>query len=110
VVTIVDAGLGMAPAELEAANRRLSGAESFTVAPSTYLGHYVAGRLAALHGMRVRLDSGRGRGLAATVTIPPTALVGHQPGVGAAGGPAAEAGWLPRSAYVPADALGEAGP
>jgi len=46
-VAIVDAGFGMPDAELAQANRRLAGSESFTVAPSKYLGHYVAARLPA---------------------------------------------------------------
>ncbi|MGM9080139.1 hypothetical protein ACTFE3_03890, partial [Campylobacter jejuni] len=40
VLAAVDEGVGMAPEELEQANTRLSGRESFTVAPSRYLGHY----------------------------------------------------------------------
>ena len=67
---IVDAGMGMAPDELERANRRLAGAESMTVAPSKYLGHYVVGKLAALHDIRVALHQSPGTGLTATVTLP----------------------------------------
>ncbi len=130
VLSIVDAGLGMAPSDLEAANRRLSGAESFTVAPSKYLGHYVAGHLAAIHGMRVRLDGGSGRGLTATVSLPLSVMAGYVNGEGApknalAGPPPgppspvpahagagagarpgpSEPGWLPRSPFVPASAV-----
>ena len=46
-LAIIDIGLGMPAGDLAPANRRLAGAESFTVAPSKYLGHYVAGNLAA---------------------------------------------------------------
>lgn len=123
VLTIVDTGPGMAPAALEAANRRLSGAESFTVAPSKYLGHYVAGHLAAIHGMRVRLEGGSGRGLTATVSLPPSVMAatgegarrntlgGPPPGpipthAEASPGPRTEeSGWLPRSPFVPASAV-----
>jgi signal transduction histidine kinase len=70
-LAVVDRGLGMAPAALELANRRLAGAESFTVAPSRYLGHYVAGNLAARHGIGIRLEPGRTQGTVATVDLPP---------------------------------------
>jgi signal transduction histidine kinase len=73
-LAIIDSGLGMTAADIEAANRRLAGAESFTIAPSKYLGHYVAGNLAARHGTTVRLDNSPGNGVTATVHIPPTLL------------------------------------
>jgi signal transduction histidine kinase len=73
-LAIIDSGLGMMPADIEAANRRLAGAESFTIAPSKYLGHYVAGNLAARHGIAVRLASSPGNGITATVNIPPSLL------------------------------------
>ena len=76
VLAVVDGGLGMPPDELARANRRLAGAEAFTVAPSRYLGHYVAGRLAARHGIRVRLQRSIGPGITAVVHLPawPTTL------------------------------------
>ena len=73
-LAIIDSGLGMRPADIDAANRRLAGAESFTIAPSKYLGHYVAGNLAARHDIGVRLDNSPGNGVTATVNIPPTLL------------------------------------
>jgi signal transduction histidine kinase len=73
-LAIIDSGLGMSTADVEAANRRLAGAESFTIAPSKYLGHYVAGNLAARHGITVRLDHSPGNGVTATVHVPPTLL------------------------------------
>jgi len=79
-LAVVDQGLGMPPDAIAAANRRLAGTESFTVAPSKYLGHYVAGRLAARHGIRVQLAvSPRGPGVAATVDLPPRLLAGGGP-------------------------------
>jgi signal transduction histidine kinase len=77
-LTIVDAGLGMPPDDLERANRRLAGDESFTVAPSKYLGHYVAGNLAARHGVEVSLHHSPGQGIAATVTLG-AGLLTHEP-------------------------------
>ena len=69
-LAVIDAGLGMPDADLEAANRRLAGTESFTISPSKYLGHYVAGHLAARHGIRVGLDHSPGNGITATITLP----------------------------------------
>jgi signal transduction histidine kinase len=87
VLSIVDAGPGMSPAETEQANRRLTGEESYTVAPSTNLGHYVAGQLAARHGVAVRVDTLAGGGLVATITVPQALVAvssgfGHRPGPG----------------------------
>jgi hypothetical protein len=55
---------------MDASNRRLAGQESFTVAPSKYLGHYVAGNLAARHAIAVRLDPSPDRGITAAVVLP----------------------------------------
>ena len=73
-LAIIDSGLGMPPTDVTAANRRLAGAESFTIAPSKYLGHYVAGNLAARHNIHVTLDNSPGNGITATIDLPPTLL------------------------------------
>jgi signal transduction histidine kinase len=78
-LAIVDAGLGMTPADLDQANRRLAGTESFTVAPSKYLGHYVAGNLAARHGITIRLDPTPGHGITASIVLPPSLLAIEHP-------------------------------
>ncbi len=70
VVAIADNGIGMTETELDRANRRLSGREAYTVAPSRYLGHYVAGNLARQLGVAVRLQDDPAGGLVATVTLP----------------------------------------
>ncbi|HZM30770.1 MAG TPA: hypothetical protein VFB77_09800, partial [Acidimicrobiales bacterium] len=44
------------------------------IAPSKYLGHYVAGNLAARHNIHVHLDNSPGNGITATIDIPPTLL------------------------------------
>jgi hypothetical protein len=93
-LAVIDSGLGMPPADIEAANRRLAGAESFTIAPSKYLGHYVAGNLAARHGIGVRLDASPGNGITATVNIPPTLLT-TEPVVGVPAVPPDEGRELP---------------
>jgi signal transduction histidine kinase len=73
-LAIIDSGLGMPPADVAAANRRLAGTESFTIAPSKYLGHYVAGNLAARHDINVRLDNSPGNGITATIDLPMSLL------------------------------------
>jgi len=75
-LTVVDEGMGMRPDEIARANKRLAGAEKFTVAPSKYLGHYVAGHLAARHDIQVRLHGGAwGGGVTAQVHLPVAILV-----------------------------------
>lgn len=70
VLAIDDNGIGMSPADLERANLRLSGAESYTVAPSRYLGHYVAGSLATRLGIEVELQDSPAGGITAKIVIP----------------------------------------
>lgn len=74
VLAIDDDGIGMEADDIAQANRRLSGEESYTVAPSRYLGHYVAGNLAARFGIRVRLQDRPAGGITATVTVPASLL------------------------------------
>ena len=85
-LVIVDAGVGMSPTDIARANRRLAGAELLTVAPSKYLGHYVAGNLAVRHGIHVRLQNSNGPGITVVVGLPlsisPVALAGGQAGAG----------------------------
>ena len=73
-VTIVDHGLGMTPDEIEHANQRLAGKESFTVTPARYLGHYVTAVLAARHGVTVSLRGSVVVGIAAVVELPASLL------------------------------------
>ena len=74
VVEIADRGVGMTDDELVAANSRLSGPASVDVSTSRRMGLIVVGRLAARHGVDVRLSSsaagGSGSGLTASVTVP----------------------------------------
>ncbi|HET8930242.1 MAG TPA: ATP-binding protein, partial [Acidimicrobiales bacterium] len=69
-ITVVDHGIGMSDDQIETANRRLSGNESFTVAPSRYMGHFVAGHLATGLGIDVQLASVPDEGTTATVVVP----------------------------------------
>ena len=75
-LAISDNGMGMSEAELDRANRRLAGDESFTVAPSRYLGHYVAGHLAKRIGVRVELHDSPAGGVTARIDIPGELLAG----------------------------------
>jgi signal transduction histidine kinase len=106
-LVVIDHGVGMMPDAIGASNRRLGGYESFTVAPSKYFGHYVAGNLAARHGIAVRLaPTAAGRGVTATIDLPaslltppdrptsgppPAATLGAPDGLAAAGLPWASA-------------------
>src|SRR5690606_12128272 len=94
-------GLGMAPGAIEAAKRRRAGLESFTVAPSKYLGHYVAGNLAARHNIKVRLDNSPGTGITATVELPPGLLTTEQAPAQADEPHAARDVWPPTPASAP---------
>ncbi len=91
-LAIVDRGVGMSAEAMDVSNRRLSGRESFTVAPSKYLGHYVAGNLAVRHAIAVRLDPSPGRGTTATVGLPAELLTTGHP----VGAPPPAAAPLPR--------------
>jgi signal transduction histidine kinase len=92
-ISIVDRGEGMSPDQLAEANRRLAQAESFTVSPSKSLGHFVAGNLAARHGIVVHLEPGTGgRGIVAVVELPPSVLANAAGLLSAAPAPAVGAG------------------
>jgi hypothetical protein len=69
----------MGAVELARANRRLAGAESFTVAPSKYLGHYVAGHLASRHGIAVELQDSPAGGVVAKAVIPSRLFASDSP-------------------------------
>jgi signal transduction histidine kinase len=77
-LTIVDTGVGMSVTDLGEANRRLAGAAGSEPTPTTHLGHHIAGRLAARHGLAVQLDGSLRSGVRATITIPPS-LITHTP-------------------------------
>src|SRR5690606_201055 len=96
-LAIIDSGLGMAPEDIAAANRRLAGPGSFPSAPSNHLSPYVAGSLAARHGIHVRLDNSPGSGITATVDLPPTLLSGEADTAGAEPRPGPVTGGRPPS-------------
>jgi signal transduction histidine kinase len=69
-LAVTDNGVGMRADEIARANKRLAGEESFSVAPSRYLGHYVAGHLALRHGIGIELQDDPGGGTLARVLVP----------------------------------------
>jgi signal transduction histidine kinase len=73
-LSVVDQGIGMSPEQLAEANSRLAGTESFTVAPSRYLGHYVAGHLARRIGVAIDLLESPSGGVAVRISIPKALL------------------------------------
>ncbi|HET8619847.1 MAG TPA: ATP-binding protein [Acidimicrobiales bacterium] len=76
-LSVVDHGLGMTAEDLELANQRLAGTESFTVTPARYLGHYVTAVLAARHGISVRLGGSVVLGITARIELPASILTDH---------------------------------
>ncbi len=96
-VAVTDNGLGMPEDELMRANLRLAGRESFTVAPSRYLGHYVAGHLASRLGVVVELQDSPAGGITARIDVPMGLLANEEtdPHLVAATRSAAPASLLP---------------
>jgi signal transduction histidine kinase len=80
LVEVADQGIGMGPAELTEANERLSSGTEEDVPVSRQMGLFVVGRLAARHGITVRLRSaGEGReGLRAFVLVPSELVRSHE--------------------------------
>ncbi|OLR94723.1 hypothetical protein BJP25_10915 [Actinokineospora bangkokensis] len=69
-VEVVDRGIGMRDDELSDANRRLADAGTVDGSTARRMGLFVVGRLAARHGVQVRLRAGNQSGTRATVVIP----------------------------------------
>ncbi|MFI6601734.1 nitrate- and nitrite sensing domain-containing protein [Nonomuraea sp. NPDC050536] len=77
-VEIEDRGLGLAKEELDQLNARLAERPEFDLAQSDRLGLFVVGRLAARHGIKVRLMPSPYGGLSASVALP-YGLLADQP-------------------------------
>ncbi len=80
-LAVVDRGIGMTASELEEANERLASPAEFDRAPTQRLGLFVVGRLAARHGIRVKMvPSAIGQGVTVLLLLPPTLLeAGYHP-------------------------------
>jgi signal transduction histidine kinase len=70
VIVIVDSGIGMSSDDLATANQRLEGQGADGEVPGRYLGHFVAGRLAARHAVAISLQPSHSGGLVARVKVP----------------------------------------
>jgi hypothetical protein len=70
VIAIEDAGLGMSDEELAQANQRMADPPQIDFALSQRLGHYVVGRLAQQHGIKVQLRRSWFGGVTALVLVP----------------------------------------
>jgi signal transduction histidine kinase len=72
LLEITDNGVGISNEELAHANWRLDHPPVVDVAVSRRMGLFVVGRLAARHGVRVRLQHAKGGGLTALIWLPDT--------------------------------------
>jgi HAMP domain-containing protein len=70
LIAVTDHGVGMSPERLVEANHQITQAAGEDETPSEFLGHYVVGRLAARHGIKVELVEGAAGGLTARVLLP----------------------------------------
>lgn len=75
LITVVDRGIGMTPAELDVANRLLSHPVEFEVGPVLVLGLLVASRIGLRQGIDIRLDTATEGGVIALVKLPLDLLV-----------------------------------
>jgi hypothetical protein len=117
LLEVEDQGIGMSDEELELANEQLAKPTTIDLASAQRLGFYVVGRLAARHGVKVRLRRSWFGGVAALVLLPSGLLGGPEtemepvgrPGPGQPRvEPAADGAGEPRrGAPVGRDGLGE---
>ena len=80
LLEITDHGMGMATEEMAHANWRLDNPPVVDVAVSRRMGLFVVARLAARHGIRVRLRPENSGGLVALVWLPDEAITRESPG------------------------------
>jgi signal transduction histidine kinase len=74
LIEITDQGVGMKAEQIANANWRLDNPPTVDVAVSRRMGLFVVARLAARHGIRVRLRPAQTRGLSALVWLPNEAI------------------------------------
>ena len=77
VIDITDRGVGMSPNELAYANWRLENPPAADIDVPKWIGVFVVARLAARHGIRVRLQQAEFGGLTALVWLPHEVLIHH---------------------------------
>src|SRR6478609_1885032 len=88
LVEVTDQGVGMNPEMMAQANWRLENPPPVDVAVSRNMGLFVVGRLAARHGVKVRLQAAATGGLTALVWLPDAVVVLPEAGTVAGLGPA----------------------
>ena len=88
LVEVTDQGVGMNPEMMAQANWRLENPPPVDVAVSRNMGLFVVGRLAARHGIKVRLQAAATGGLTALVWLPDAVVVLPEAGAAAGLGPA----------------------
>jgi hypothetical protein len=81
VVEVEDRGLGMAEFALDEANEALAAPPEFQLTSTARLGHFVVAKLAARHGIEVKLRRSAYGGVTAIVLIPEALISGRLPGV-----------------------------
>ncbi|WP_432124506.1 sensor histidine kinase [Streptomyces sp. C10-9-1] len=99
-VEVEDRGLGMGREALDEANRRLARPEGLDLLDSDRLGLFVVGRLAARHGVTVRLGTSPYGGTTAVVLLPHALL--QDPAPRPSGRPAEPRTGAPRAQRPPA--------
>jgi signal transduction histidine kinase len=80
LLEITDEGVGMSAEEMAHANWRLDNPPVVDVAVSRRMGLFVVARLAAKHGIRVRLRPAASGGLIALIWLPDEAIMQESPG------------------------------
>jgi hypothetical protein len=89
LIDITDRGIGMAAKEMAFANQQLDNPPPPDMDIPKWMGLLVVARLAARHGIRVRLNQAEYGGLTALVWLPDEILTHYGPGAGADSGYAA---------------------
>jgi signal transduction histidine kinase len=79
LIEITDRGIGMAPKDMAYANWQLENAQAPDVNVPKWMGLFVVARLAARHGIRVRLQPAEFGGLTALVWLPDDILTRSAP-------------------------------
>jgi signal transduction histidine kinase len=82
LIEITDQGVGMKAEQMANANWRLDNPPMVDVAVSRRMGLFVVARLAARHGVRVRLRPAQSRGLSALVWLPNEVITPDSSGTG----------------------------
>ncbi len=79
VIDVTDHGIGMTDKELAFANWQLENPPATTIDATKWMGLLVVARLAARHGIKVRLTQAEQGGLTALVWLPAEVLMYHSP-------------------------------